>query len=224
MRKTFLSIVACASLFASNAHSELKYVLPDEKSTLSGQDINIHFWGAVSDEKIIDLESVIDKININYPQAKTINLYINSEGGSMDAGWAGYAAIKSSKIPIRTINEAKTDSSATLFYCASAQRYVMNGATFRLHPAAVSFNSGYYQPDDLARKEEYLKNLNDYFSKAYSECTNLNKNDIQKMLTTEYSSRTIGDAEAVKIGLANGILSVEYPSGASAYIFDPDKS
>ncbi|PYE86823.1 ATP-dependent Clp protease proteolytic subunit [Phyllobacterium leguminum] len=223
MRK-LLPIIACATLLAGSAHSEVRYVLPDGKANLSGQDINIHFSGNITNQKIVDLESAIDRFNIRQPEAKIINLYINSYGGDMEAAWTGYAAIKSSKIPIRTINEAVTDSAGTLLYCAATQRYVMNGATFLLHPAAASLGSGNYKPDAISREAEKLKNANNYFLKAYTGCSNLSENDIQQMLKSEYTSKTFGDTEAVKIGLASEVLSVEYPGAASAYIFDADKS
>jgi ATP-dependent Clp protease, protease subunit len=230
MRGFFISIISSlafmifsVALLASNAYSEVRYVLPEGKPKLAGQALNIHFWGGVNQAKIVDLLSAIDNFNIDYPQAKTINLYINSGGGDMDAGWAGYMAIKSSRIPVRTINVATTDSAATLLYCASPERYVVNGATFLLHPAAIRFDSGDYKPDVLNRKIEYLKNLNHYFLKAYGECTNLDEKDIQQLLTAENFSKSVDDDEAVKIGLASKILTVEFPGAASAYIFDPEK-
>ncbi|WP_188821164.1 ATP-dependent Clp protease proteolytic subunit [Brucella endophytica] len=221
MKKIFVPIVALASVLAHTALADVRYVLPHDNSKLSGQDVNVQFWGAINAAKIVDLETVIDKINLEYPEVHAINLYINSGGGDMDSGWVGYTAIKSSKIPIRAINVAKTDSAATLLFCGASQRYVMEGASFLLHPAAISLSSFDYKPDMLDRKVEYLKNLNKYFFKAYRGCTNLKEEDIRKMLSAEESSRSADDTEAIRIGLASKILTAEFPGGASAYILDP---
>jgi ATP-dependent protease ClpP protease subunit len=96
----------------------------------------------------------------------------------------------------------------------------MSGARFVLHPAAELVKSEAIKPDALGRLSANLKAANDRIAKVYEGCTNLSQADIGKMLTAEYFSRNVGDAEAVKIGLANKILSVEYPGAASAYIFD----
>ncbi|WP_273795024.1 ATP-dependent Clp protease proteolytic subunit [Brucella intermedia] len=221
MNRFLLYLGMLVLLQTGDAYAEVRYILPSAKSGFPGQEVNIHFSGAINQGKIVDLQSAIDKFNIEEPTAKVINLYINSSGGDMDSGWSGYLAIKSSRIPTRTIDVAKTDSAATLLYCASTQRYVMDGATFLLHPAAISSSpSQDAKPDEVNRKKMYLDNLNKYFLRVYRECTHLNESKIHQILSAEYFSKIVDDAEAIRIGLAKKILSVEYPPGASAYIYD----
>ncbi len=211
--------------FASgNGFASVRYVLPNSDLDIKNKDINVYFFGGINNNKIIDLINAIDKFNIEYPKASAINLYINSYGGSMDAGWAGYGAIKSSKIPVKTINISSTNSSATLLYCAAEQRYVMSSATFLLHPAAKSFTEGDYKPNEVDRQAEFLKNMNKYFFKAYSECTSLKTDEIHKVLSAEQFSRIISDEEAVKLNISSQVISSYFPAAASAYIYDDNNS
>jgi hypothetical protein len=81
MKTALLCFTLGAFIFAGNANAEVRYILPKEKSNLSGQDVNIHFSGTVNQTKIVDLESAIDKFNIDFPEAKAIISTAPAAGG-----------------------------------------------------------------------------------------------------------------------------------------------
>jgi ATP-dependent Clp protease, protease subunit len=200
--------------------AEMSSFIPEDKGKISDRDASIYFFGDINDKKVIELQSSIDTMIGNYPKLRHINLYISSLGGSMDAGWAGYWAVKNSPIPIRTINLSRIASAATLIYCAGAERSALPGTSFLLHPAFKSLQSDDYKPDVFERLQSDLALANQMFSTTYKSCTTLPVDEISQLLKAEYFAKRLTADEAVKIGLAGKILDKKYPDAASAYIVD----
>ena len=176
--KAFIGIYILLPL---TSEASIRYVYPPQSSKADVNKINIFFNAPITTKSSEDLRFAIDKVNKDFPKADKISLLINSPGGDMDAGWMGYWAIKSSSLPVSTINMSRVESSATLFFCASSQREVLANSSFLLHPAAMS-NVGYVKPDELARTKQRLDRFNKIFFDVYSSCTNIDKNKISKML------------------------------------------
>ncbi|KAB2715423.1 ATP-dependent Clp protease proteolytic subunit [Brucella intermedia] len=200
--------------------AEMSSFVPEDKAKISDRDASIYFFGEVNDKKVIELQSSIDTMIGNYPKLRHINLYISSLGGSMDAGWAGYWAVKNSPIPIRTINLSRIASAATLIYCGGAERSALPGTSFLLHPASKSVHSDDYKPDFFERMQADLALANQMFSSTYKSCTNLSVDEISQTLKAEYFAKLLTADDAVKIGLAGKILDKKYPDATSAYIVD----
>ncbi|MFK0684238.1 ATP-dependent Clp protease proteolytic subunit [Ochrobactrum sp. BD67] len=208
------------ALLISPVLADMNSFVPKDIGKLDDADANIYFFGDINDKKVLELQSSIDDISGNYPKIRYINLYINSSGGSMDAGWAGYWAVKNSPIPVRTINLAYVASAATLLYCAGAERSAMPGTTFLLHSAYKSLQSNDYKPDVFERMQADLALTNQMFSTTYKSCTTLSADEISQSLKAEYFAKLLTVDQAVKIGLAGKILDKKYPGATSAYIVD----
>ncbi len=63
--------------------------------------------------------SVLDEINQRYVNAKELVISFSSDGGDMDAALSMYYAIKSSQIPVTTVNVSAVMSAATIPFCAA---------------------------------------------------------------------------------------------------------
>lgn len=192
--------------------------------SLEGKDANIYFYGEVSDSKVVELQHALDKINIKYPKVRAINLYLNSGGGDVDAGWTAYWAIKSSAIPVNTIGAGFVASMASIMYCAGSQRSAMQQNEFYLHaPASYGIRGG-GKPDVLKRMEKRLSKVSEKMSEIYAACTSLSQQQITDITKSEFFAKSIDSNEAVKIGLSQKIAEKILPAAATIYIFDKPNS
>ncbi|ANI31125.1 hypothetical protein PL78_15020 [Yersinia entomophaga] len=166
------------------------------------------YSGDVTENKTVEFISVLDEINANYPKLKKIYVYINSYGGDMDSGYMAYEAIKSSPVPVTTVNLSMVGSSATLFYCAGAERLSMKGASFLLHPAAVANeNSNFLKPDALKNMQEAVSIYNNMFDTVYKECTTYTDAERKNILYSENGRALINSGTAIDKKIANGLAN-----------------
>lgn len=137
-----LTILVSAFTYVFLIHpvmAEMSSFVPEDKAKISDRDASIYFFGEINDKKVIELQSSIDTMIGKYPKLRHINLYISSLGGSMDAGWAGYWAVKNSPIPIRTINLSRIASAATLIYCGGRSGAPCQAPAFCFTPLSNQF-------------------------------------------------------------------------------------
>lgn len=185
------------------------------------KEAGVYFSGQVNNQTVAWLLSSVSEIRENYHNVENVDLYINSPGGDMDAGYLAYETLLSSPLKISMINASMTASSATLIYCASQARYSMPMAQFILHPAAA-FNekADYLRPDQARQILEDAENYNAIFRKVYASCTTLSQNELQK-ITESNAGRAIYHAdEAVSRGLARGGIRKSRSYALTYYITD----
>ncbi|WP_210310847.1 ATP-dependent Clp protease proteolytic subunit [Limoniibacter endophyticus] len=217
-----LAIASLLSFTATGGDAATNFIGPDDANGVDGNDVGIHFSGNVTHHKVSELESVLDTININYPGTKRINLFINSWGGEVNAAHAAFWAIKSSPIPVQTINVGVTGSAAVEIYCAGANRAVVDGAYFFVHPVGMDIIE-HLKPDSAKKLAEHFDIMHAATQKAYTSCMTLSGDEIDTMFRSEFYSRYIGDIEALRIGLSHDILEKLPASAASAFIYDDPK-
>lgn len=219
--KIVLSVVLIFFVFPIKA--SVNYIEPQDESgkSIIINSVNLFFESQVSKESIGELRLALDKININYSQVKIINLFISSVGGEMNAGLTGSLAIKSSSIPVRTINTAFVASAATMLFCASNDRYMMKNSLFLLHPPAFILNEQTtLKPDAINRLRKENQFAQKEFLDTYLSCTKYSKKETKKILSSEYLSKTLTFTEAYNVGLVKGELSVFPRADMSIYISD----
>ncbi|MFC7064332.1 ATP-dependent Clp protease proteolytic subunit [Brucella rhizosphaerae] len=223
MKRIFLLATCFFTIFSTFSQAELMSVTPpDNASIKENSEVNVYFVGEITPQKIIELGTTLDGINVQYASIKGINLYINSGGGDMDAGHVGYWMIRSSRIPVRTINLSYVGSAATLLFCAGKQRDAMSGSQFLIHPAATKFDKGYYKPDELERKQRSVNESNQIFRDVYKDCTTLSDSEVTSIFKSEYFSRSMTAKEALDIGMATELTNAIRPPAGSGYVFSKD--
>lgn len=108
---------------------------------------------------------------------KPILLYIASNGGSVDAGFALIDAIQTSKTPIYTINTGYWYSMGFLIGLAGKKRFAMPNATFLMHDGSnFIWTSGSKAQDQAdfnrrveARVKQYILDHSTLISKEYDK-------------------------------------------------------
>ncbi|SMB87153.1 ATP-dependent Clp protease, protease subunit [Pasteurella testudinis DSM 23072] len=207
--KTALALFTCLALPVA-AQAEIKKIPADYSENPHAESAKIFYTAAVEPNLISDLVYAIDDLNINYPQLKKIYLYINSDGGDMDSGQIAYWAVKSSKIPITTVNLSMVGSSATIIFCGAKERLALPGGKFLLHASSLTGSEGLLRPDDIDNLKKESVMYNQIFSDTYQQCTDYSDQEISRFLHSEGSRLLITDKEAQQkkliSGLADGIV------------------
>src|SRR5690554_1118295 len=88
--------------------------------------------GSDEREKGVELVDVIAQVR-KQPNASSFNVYINSEGGSLNIGFDIYNYLKSLGLPITTIGTGMVASIATVIFMAGQKRVVTPGTRFMIH-------------------------------------------------------------------------------------------
>lgn len=205
LTQTALSLLACLALPFS-ASAELKKIEADERAEVA----KIYYTAPVEPHLVSELVYAIDDINSNYPKVKRIYLYLNSDGGDMDSGQIGYWAVKSSKIPVTTVNLSMVGSSATIIFCGAEQRLSLPNGKFLLHASSLTGSEGLLRPDDIENLKKESQLYNQVFSNTYRQCTDYSEPQIQQLLRSE-GTRLLITADEVKnnkliSGFADGIV------------------
>ena len=117
--------------------------------------------GSVSDAIRQILQYNAEDAEIPPENRKPILLYIRSNGGSVDAGFALIDAIEASATPVYTINLGYAYSMGFLIMLAGHQRYATRNAKFLMHDGTnFVLDSGSKAQDQMAfqrRVEERIK-------------------------------------------------------------------
>lgn len=115
--------------------------------------------------------------DIPVEERKPILLYVASNGGSVDAGFALIDAIQTSKTPVYTINTGYWYSMGFLIGLAGKKRFTMPNATFLMHDGSnFIWTSGSKAQDQAdfnrrveARVKQYILNHSALTSKEYDK-------------------------------------------------------
>lgn len=219
MRK--LSVVAAVLLASGGAQANVTFIKSDTVGNGQVNEAGVYFSGQVNNQTVTWLLSAVSEIRENYRNVKDVDLYINSPGGDMDAGYLAYETLRRSPLKLNMINASMTASSATLIYCASPARYSMPMAQFMLHPAAA-FNekADYLRPDQARQILEDGENYNAMFRRVYASCTTLSQDELRKITDSEAARAVYPAGEAVKRGLASGGIRESRSYALTYYITD----
>lgn len=172
------------------AHAEMHWIKSDKIKPDKIDSAKIVYNGAVSLSLVAALISAIDEINADYPAVKSIKLYINIGGGSIQSGYLGYQAIKGSKIPIEVVNSGMTAPAATLLYCGAQKRATFLDSSFILHSAFIETTKGTsFRPNDAERMKKDIELGNKYFKSIYRSCTSLKPKNIENILLSNDNAR-----------------------------------
>lgn len=193
---TFALLSSCLGLSFA-AHAELKKIPQDYLENSRAEAAKIFYTAPVEPNLISDLVYALDDININYPHLKKIYLYLNSDGGDMDSGQIAYWAVKSSKIPVTTVNLSMVGSSATIIFCGAEERLSLPGGKFLLHASSLTGSEGLLRPDDIDNLKKESQMYNQVFFDTYKQCTHYSDQEISRFLHSE-GTRLLLTADEVK--------------------------
>lgn len=161
----------------------------------------IIFLGTAIDEHVANLV-VAQLLYLDSENHSPINMYINSPGGVIYAGFAIYDTMKILKSPISTIAVGFSGSMGTVILTAGAKgrRYALPHATVHMHPAGGG-SKGYTEDVRIAYLEqERLQNQLFYIIGKHS---NHKQEEIEEMFRRD---RFMNAAEAKDYGLVDEVL------------------
>lgn len=220
-----LQVTALFLITGTAAQAELKNVmLQDEKALEDAAAAKIYFTAGVNTKSVSELIQAIDSLNANYKKLENIYLYISSYGGDMDSGYAGYWAVKSSHIPITTVNLSTVMSSATMIFCGAKDRQSRKGGRFIMHPPSRFFDKGIsFQPDQLKVTGQELEGTVRMFTEVYKECSRYSDAEISTLLSSENNRKFLLPDEAKEKGIISGVAAQIMTTPVAYYITDDDK-
>lgn len=220
MRKITSLLIMLLGLCSFSSYGQLIEMKTQRLTPLDVSTIKIVYNTPVTNASIADLMKALDGVTMNYPNTKQVSLYINSPGGDMDAGYAGYEAIKNFSLSIETVNLSQVASAATLLYCAAPNRRSMPDALFLLHPAALTMHnvSGDLKPNDIKTLSQSLSMGNNFFASIYKSCTKYDEAELDTILSSEANRKLLYYKEAQAEGLITQAATDMKPTDVAYYI------
>ncbi len=159
---------------------------------------HIYIYGEITNYQGKDAEiyggvnpkMVLDQIQAN-KEAETLIVHINSNGGSVDAGFAIYDILKTSGKKITTLIEGQCYSIATVISLAGKDRQATSNSEFLVHnPFSVATGDA----SDVAKKAEKIKKFEDKIANHYATLTSITFDDAK----SEMEKDTFMDLEKAK--------------------------
>jgi len=166
----------------------------DDNPDLSFKNNNIFFYCDVTKKSILTLINYIDIITFNnikiageYSiEIPPIYLYINSDGGDIQAATSIIDKIKKSKVPIISIIVGTCASAATCISVVCQKRRITKYSTMMIHQISNHYLE-YTQMSNKAMKDD-LRNTNlltKLMVDIYTEHSKMCPNDIKKALRND---------------------------------------
>ena len=118
---------------------------------------------------------------------KSIALYINSDGGSLNDAFGLIDIIRTSKTPVSTIAVGNLMSSAFLIFISGKKslRGVAKNTSIMSHQFNHEFTGKYH---DMNAYSKEIDRINERMIDLVSDCSNLSKDDVKKFIVTPTDS------------------------------------
>ena len=168
----------------------------------------IYFYSDIDREKTLKLNKAIHTLNndllwksqITKNKPADIYLHINSHGGSIFDAFSVIDTIRTSEVPVFTVIDGCTASSATLISIVGKKRYIKMHSYFLIHQLS-SFMFGKYNEfqDEMENLDEFMGMIR----KLYKEYTRI---PIKKLNEILQHDLWFNAQQAIEYGLADEIL------------------
>jgi len=171
------------------------------------QAVPVDWW---TGEKItglfIELKQFLEDVE-ELQDYDSVTFKINSVGGDVEAGIAIYNRIRELKASTTTVVEGLAASAASIIAQAGDKREVKTGTQTMIHGAAVGL-CGYYNLQDIQKKENMLDSINQSVAGIYAERTGKKQEEILEMMEKE---EWMTPEKAVENGFADEITGKDEP-------------
>jgi ATP-dependent Clp protease protease subunit len=168
----------------------------------AGSKVEIYIFGDVVDEQWWSDEtspkSVVDAIQ--GLDTQEIDVYIDSYGGSVAAGWGIYNALRQHTAKVRTYGVGFVASAALYPFLAGDERYASTLSAYYLHEAWTSA-SGY--ADELRRAADQIESLTDIGVNAFVERAGMERD---KVLELMHEETWLTPESALELGIATALI------------------
>lgn len=175
-----------------------------------GDIVTDSHWFFGSEDDVVTREFIKD-LN-NHPNAKRINVYINSGGGEVFAAVAIAQQLKKHKAEVHTYVEGIAASAATIIAMAGDVRHMTVSGLYMIHLPSSTVSGNKH---GFAKGIEVLEKVEDIIRLTYKSKTNLSDEELTKMIDHE---TWLTAEEAYKYGFITDIE--EDPDQIDALIKD----
>jgi ATP-dependent Clp protease protease subunit len=173
--------------------------------TQSGDVADLYIYGDITSiqwwDSDVTAKSIVDEIN--GITASTINVYISSYGGEVNAGLAIYNALKRHKAKVRTICDGFACSIASVIFMAGDERIMNEASLLMIHNAWVYAEGN---AEELRKQADALEKITQASVEAYKSHSSLSEEEIKAMMDAE---TWISPDEALSYGFATAIEKTE---------------
>lgn len=197
-----------------NQNNSKMLSIPQDKNTgISVNNFKIRFWTDVNNdsckeliEHIIELEDKLDDLSGNFPVSAndlpSIELYINSPGGTVHDALAVVDHIQASKYNFVSIIEGSAASAATIISVVCDKRKIYKNAMMLIHELSSGIRGRMsFMQDDIY----CCKKLMNIINNIYMGHTKISSDSLNDVLKRDiYWSAD----EALEIGLVDEIINI----------------
>lgn len=181
----------------------------NELSDISNR--NLYVIGEVTIDTGIALENMIrfynqldEQFEIPVEKRIPIKIWINSQGGALDAVFTTYDVVEMSKTPIITINQGAASSAAAMIFLSGHTRIAFPHAYFLLHEGSAGI--GQIDAHKFQAFSDFYKVQREQLKEIILKKTNLDE--------AEYDAHAKDDwwifaTEAVQLNVAHKIMDQE---------------
>lgn len=172
----------------SSTASNDKATHSDSKNRIESINNDIYFYAEVRRQNNLTLNKKLDSLGIKYfnfsnslgmEAVAPINLYINSYGGSVFAGFSSVDHIMNCKVPVHTIVDGCAASAATLMSVVGDHRMIHKHAFMLIHQLSAG-SWGKYEDlkDDMTNNDLLMRKIKG----IYEEYTKIPKKQLNEIL------------------------------------------
>lgn len=169
-------------------------------------------WGDMSSVSGLSIANDVRELDVD-----TINVHINSYGGSVSEGLAIYNVLKSHKAKIVTVVDGFACSAASVVFMAGERRIMSEASLLMVHNAWMST---YGNAAELRKAADDIDKIMQAVKAAYLSGVSVSDNDLQALLDAE---SWIVPNEALEKGFATEIIAEEiqdsYAASARTAVF-----
>lgn len=167
---------------------------------------NVLLFGEVNQEMALRMLVELTKLNSLDPTAP-INMYINSPGGDIGAGFAIIDVMRSIRAPVNTICFSMAASMGAVILAAGNKRYALEHSTIMIHQPLTGMQ-GYIKNEDINdiadRSNKIRKQVEGFLADSTKGKTTLE--EMHKACSKDYYMTA---EEALEMGLIDEILGVD---------------
>ncbi|MBR2142101.1 ATP-dependent Clp protease proteolytic subunit [Anaerovibrio sp.] len=162
----------------------------------------IYLEGEINDVMAVKVSKELSQL-IQEDANEPVKMFINSGGGSIDAGMVIYDIIQSAPMPIKTYCLGRAYSmAAVLFCCGGHGRYLLPHSKVMIHEPLIPYGAG-GKTSSVQTIADDLKKTKEEMVEILSKHTGQTKRKLRRI--------TLNDAffkgeEAVKFGLADKVI------------------
>lgn len=162
----------------------------------------VRFLGTVDDGNVRALLETLDDMRSRF-QKFVLQIFINSQGGDMNHGFAIYDYLRRYPAPVVTIAEGLVASAGVIMFLAGEHRLITPHSSIMLHLPKVSIERETFTGHESEFVGERLRCLEEMFMDVACERTGLSRRALRKFMD---DSKFFYAEEIIKCGLAHDML------------------